>query len=184
MKFFKFLTSKVFWLNVLIAIAVSVLLVFGITKFLSSYTLQDQKIEVPNLKGLSEEEVKVVLGDLKLEYELLEVGSYNSNVPKNSVLDQQPASGRIVKEKRKIYITLNPNGYAKALIPSFYSKTQKEIVQLITNSGFLVGEYEEIDDIGTVVRGLKYQGRELQLGDRLPKNSIIDIVIGNGLLEQ
>ena len=182
MKFFKFLVSKVLWLNLLLAFIFGFAIIVGVTKLLHSYTLQDQKIKVPDLLGLSEQEVAIVLKDLTLTYRVLEVGSFNPKVPKNAVLDQQPKAGSIVKENRKIYITLNPNGFADAMIPSFYGKTQKEIIQLIKNSGFKIGEYEEIDDVGTVVRGLKYQGRELQLGEKLPKNSTIDIVIGNGLL--
>ena len=184
MKFFKFLISRVLLLNIIMAIVLSLGIVIGVDRLLKIYTLQEQKIEVPNLKGLTEKEAKVVLNDLKLTYELLEIGSYNPEISKNGVLDQQPAAGKIVKEKRKIYITLNPGGYASVQIPEFYGKTKKEIVQLISNSGFKIGEYVEIDDIGTVVRGLKYQGGELKLGDKLPKNSYVDVVIGNGLLEQ
>ena len=50
MKFLKFLKSKSFLISVLIAILISVLLIFGVTKFLHSYTNQDQEIEVPDLK--------------------------------------------------------------------------------------------------------------------------------------
>jgi len=182
MKFFKFLSSRTFLYNIIIAVILSFALVIGVVKLLEAYTLQNQKIKVPNLVGLTEGDVSIVLKDLNLTHRVLEVGSFNPNIPKNGVLDQQPDAGSFVKEKRKIFVTLNPDGYAKAMIPSFYGKTQKEIVQLITNSGFKIGEYQEIDDIGTVVRGLNYKGRALQLGDRLPKNSVIDIVIGNGLL--
>lgn len=182
MKLLKFLKSKSFLLSVLISLIISVLLIVGVVKFLESYTNQDQKIKVPDLTALSVEEVKIVLEDLKLSFEVLETGSYNPKIPKETVLEQEPDAGQIVKEKRKIYITVNPNGYAKAPIPAFYGRTKKEIVQLIINSGFKVGMYEEVDDIGTVVRGVKYKGQELEEGDMLPKMSEIDVVIGNGQL--
>ncbi|MGY5351476.1 PASTA domain-containing protein [Wenyingzhuangia sp. IMCC45533] len=182
MKLLHFLKSKYFLLSLLTALIISVLLVFGVMKFLQSYTHQDQKIEVPNLTALTLEEVKIVLEDLKLDCEVLETGSYNPEIPKETVLEQQPEAGQIVKEKRKIYLTINPNGYANAPIPSFYGSTKKEIVQLIINSGFNIGGYEEVDDIGTVVRGLKFKGKDLKEGDMLPKMSVIDIVIGNGQL--
>ncbi len=182
MKFLKFLKSKTLLINLFIALVLAFLLIVGVVKYLTAYTNQDQKIEVPNLKALTLPEVTVVLEDLDLRYEVLESGSFNPNIPNNSVLEQEPLAGAIVKEKRKIYITINPDGYAEAPIPEFHGRTKKEIIQVIINSGFKVGSYEEIDDIGTVVRGLKYKGEELKVGDRLPKMSVIDVVIGNGEL--
>ena len=183
MKLLKFFTSKIFLLNIIISVVISVLLVLTIIKSLHSFTNQDQKIKVPDLTGLTLEEVKIVLEDLKLKYEFLELGAYNPNIPSKTVLLQDPLVGAIVKEKRKIYVTINPERYAKASIPSFYGKTKKEIVQLITNSGFKIGSYKEINDIGTVVRGLKHKGKKLKAGDMLLKMSVIDIVIGNGQLK-
>lgn len=182
MNFLKFLKSKPFIISLFVAIILVVLLIWGTIKYLHVFTNQDQKIEVPNLVGLTVDEVKIVLDDRMLDYELLETGSYNPDIPKEAVLEQLPEAGQIVKEKRKIYITINPDGYASAPIPPFYGRTKKEIQQLIINSGFLVGEYEEIEDIGTVVRGLKFKGQELKSGDKLPKMSVIDVVIGDGQL--
>ena len=182
MKFIKFLKSKTFIFNLFLAVILIVLISIGVIKFLHNYTNQSQKIVVPKLIGLTVDEVKVVLDEHKLAYELLETGSYNPNIAKEAVLEQLPEEGQIVKEKRKIYITINPDGYANAPIPPFYGRTKKEIQQLIINSGFRLGEYEEIDDIGTVVRGLKYKGQKLESGDKLPKMSVLDVVIGNGQL--
>lgn len=182
MNFFKFLKSRLFIINIIIALFLIVVLIWGTIKYLHIYTNQEQKIEVPNLVGLTVEEVKIVLDDKMLDYALLETGSYNPKIPKEAVLEQLPVPGQIVKEKRKIYITINPKGYASSPIPPFYGRTKKEIEQLIINSGFLVGEYEEVEDIGTVVRGLKFKGKELISGDKLPKMSVIDIIIGDGQL--
>lgn len=181
MNLLRFLGSKVFWINLVIILALTVGLAYGVGHFLQSYTNQAQKILVPELRGLTTDEVKVVLEDLKLRYEVIETGSYQPEIPKEAVLEQVPEAGQVVKEKRKIYITTNPEGYAVTSIPEFYGKTQKEIEQIIVNSGFVIGTYEEIEDIGTVVRGLKYKGQDLAKGDKLPKMSVIDIVIGNGM---
>lgn len=182
MKLLNFFKSKSFLINLLIALVITILLIVGVVKSLHFITNQDQKIEVPNLRGLTLEEVEIVLDDLKLKYEVLETGSYNPEIPKEAVLEQEPAVGAIVKEKRKIYVIINPDGYSLSPVPVFYGKTKKEIVQLIVNSGFTVGDYQEINDIGTVVRKLKHKGQPLSAGDMLPKMSTIDVVIGNGEL--
>lgn len=182
MKFFKFLSSKTFLIQLAIALVISVILLFGVIKFLSSYTNQTQRIEVPNLQGLTLDEVKIVLEDIKLKYEIQDYGAYNPNIARESVLSQQPLSGDIVKENRKIYIVINPKGYAKTAVPKFYGKTDKEIKRLLKSSGFKLGVFDSIDDIGMVVRKLKHKNKELQKGDLLPKYSVIDVVIGNGKL--
>ena len=42
-------------------------------------------------------------------------------------------------------------------------------------------EYTYVRDIGLdVVRGLRYKGKILNPNDKLPKNSIIDLVLGDG----
>lgn len=183
MKLLNFLKSKSFFISLIGAILLLAVLIFGVMQYLKSYTNQDQKIVVPNLTALNLEEVKVVLEDLELRYSATEAGSYNPKIPKQAVLEQEPVAGDIVKEKRKIYVTINPDGYANAPIPEFYGRTKKEIIQLIINSGFVVGDYEEIDDIGTVVRKLKFEGQEIEAGDMLPKMSTINVVIGNGELK-
>ncbi|MDB4297682.1 PASTA domain-containing protein [Flavobacteriaceae bacterium] len=183
MKFFKFLVSKALWLNVLLGLVITTLLIYGVIKGLHIFTNQEQRINVPSLEGLTVDEVAIVLNELKLDYKVLDSGSYNPDLPKESVLEQDPKVGSVVKEKRKIYLTINPNGYTSTEVPEFYGKTKKEIEQIIVNSGFVIGMYEEIDDIGTVVRELKFQNEKLTAGDLLPKMTAIDIVIGNGQLK-
>jgi predicted MPP superfamily phosphohydrolase len=58
LKFIEFLKLKLFWLNVLAAIVVFVVLVSVAMSWLSGYTLHGETITVPDLKGMSLEQVK------------------------------------------------------------------------------------------------------------------------------
>ena len=47
--------------------------------------------------------------------------------------------------------------------------------------GFKVGEKTYIDNIGKdVVLGIKYNGKNIKVGDKLPLTTKIDLVLGNG----
>lgn len=181
MKFTEFIKSKYFIIQMILFLVVFTLMMTLLTRFLKVYTNQDQKIQVPDLKGLSIQEVEVVLDGIKLKYEIVDSGTFNPNYPKGAVVNQQPAVGEIVKEKRKIYLTINPVSLSKVKIPSFYGKTRKEIIAILKNSGFKLEGFEQVNDIGTVVRGLKHYQRSLSTGQTLPYGSLITVIIGNGL---
>ena len=106
MDFIKFLFSKIFWKQVLIAgIGIGVLL-FVLFQWLRISTNHSQKIEVPNLSKQPLSEVEILLKDLDLRYVVIDSASYNPDFPKKSVIRQNPEVGDIVKENRQIYLTL------------------------------------------------------------------------------
>jgi hypothetical protein len=51
--------------------------------------------------------------------------------------------------------------------------------------GFQIGKERYIPDLGKdVVRGLEVRGKKIEPGVRLPKNTVIDLVLGDGLEER
>jgi len=98
------------------------------------------------------------------------------------VIEQSPETGDFVKEKRKIYLTLNPSKYRDVTIPDLNGRTKRQAVSQLRAKGLNVGtNYTFVHDIGKdVVRGLRYKGNILNSGDKLPLNSIVDLVLGDG----
>lgn len=181
MNLLKFLISKQFFKQVAIAIVLVVVGLFGLSKYLHFTTNHEQKIQVPDLTKMEIDKVVLVLEELDLRFEVIDSASYNPNYPKKSVIEQSPLGGQFVKEKRKIYLTLNPSKYGDIAIPDFYGKTKNEIEAQLKSIGFVIGEHEFIPDLGkNVVRRLKYKGRRLNKGDKLPKKSVVDLVLGDG----
>lgn len=182
MSIFKFLKSKTFFKQIAIAIIGFVVLFFGLKSWLNIITNHDQKIQVPDLHKLTISEVERKLKELDLDYKILDSASYNPNYPKKSVIEQSPEAGDFVKEKRKIYLTLNPSKYRDITIPDLNGRTKRQAISELQAIGFIVGtEFTYVKDIGLdVVRGLRYEGKILNPNDKLPKNSIIDLVLGDG----
>ncbi len=182
MSFIKFLTSKVFWRHVAIAVAGIGLLILIIFQWLRIVTNHNQKIEVPDLSKQVLSDVEKTLDELDLRYIIIDSASYNPDYPKKSVIRQNPEPGDIVKENRQIYLTLNPSGYRSIAIPEFYGKTRRNVETTLRAAGFEIGNKPTwVPDRGkNVVRGLQHKGENIEIGDKLPKKSIIELVLGDG----
>lgn len=182
MSLIKFVTSKTFLTQLLIAAIGLVVFVFGIMKWLNITTNHEQKIEVPNLEKLSLTAVENKLEDLELNYVVIDSASYNPNYPKKSVIEQSPEAGDFVKENRKIYITLNPSGYADVEMPDLFGRTKRQATSQLLAIGFRVSSNEILvaDIAKDVVRGMQFNGKELKKGDKIPKNSLITLMLGDG----
>lgn len=182
MSFFSFLKSKLFFLQVFIAIIGLLIIVFGLQFWLSETTNHDQKIQVPNLEKMTLSEVQQKLSELDLSYKIIDSASYNPAYPKRSVIEQTPEAGDFVKEKRKIYLTLNPSKYRDVTIPDLNGRTKRQATSQLISIGFHVDTvYTYVRDIGKdVVRGLKNKGAKLEAGKKLPLHSKIELILGDG----
>ena len=182
MSVFQFIKSKSFFLQVAIAIVGILVFTFALKYWLGYSTNHDQKIQVPNLHKMSLENVDSKLKELNLDFVVIDSASYNPEYPKRSVIEQTPESGDFVKEKRKIYLTLNPSKYRDVSVPYLNGKTKRQATSHLRSIGFNIGTHPvSVRDIGKdVVRGLRYKGRILSKGDKLPLNSIVDLVLGDG----
>ena len=182
MSLLQFLKSKTFLIQITIAIVGILVLIFGVKAWLGITTNHNQRIEVPNLHKMSLSEVKQKLNSLDLEFKVQDSASFNPEYPPKSVIEQNPEEGDFVKEKRKIYLTLNPSKYRNVEVPSLYGKTKRKAITHLKSVGFEVSEkYTYIPDLGKdVVRGLKYKGEMIKAGMLLPKTSTIELVLGDG----
>jgi len=177
----QYLKSKIF-IRTLITMLVGVIIVVFLLKlYLGFRTHHDQKIEVPSLSKMSLDETQKTLENLKLNFIVIDSASFNPNYPPKSVIDQDPEAGDFVKVNRKIYLTLNPSSYRKIAIPDIFDKTKRQVETHLKSIGFRIGEYYYIPDLGrNVVRKLEFNGKELKAGDLIPKNSPIDLILGDG----
>ncbi|WP_298764811.1 PASTA domain-containing protein [uncultured Polaribacter sp.] len=182
MSLFQFLKSKTFFIQIAIAVIGLLIFVFALQYWLGITTNHNQKIQVPDLQKMSLNEVDRKLNELNLSYKIIDSASYNPDYPKKSVIEQTPVAGDFVKEKRKIYLTLNPSKYRDITIPNLNGRTKRQASSQLRAMGLNVGiNYTYVNDIGKdVVRGLRFNGKIVNEGDKLPLNSIVDLVLGDG----
>jgi beta-lactam-binding protein with PASTA domain len=181
MNFFRFIFTKTFWIQVVIAAVVTVVLCFTYLFWLDWYTNHDQKIEVPNLEKFSLTEVDEQLEVLDLRRKIIDSASYNPAFKPRTVIEQDPLAGKFVKENRQIYIKLNASGYGKVTVPNLIYKTRRQAIPTLEALGFKIGQITYKPNIAeNTVLEMRYKGATLEPGSQLSKTSTIDLVLADG----
>lgn len=176
-----YLGSRMFFGQVLAALAILAVLSYLFMHWLTFTTDHGNEITVPNLSKLTEEQVEDKLDELDLDYVLLDSVDFNSDYPKYSVVEQDPLPGAKVKEGRKIYIKINASGFSSVRIPDLIEKTYREAVPTLKALGLEEGTITYIPNLGKdMVLEMRYKGRNIKPGDRVLKSSKIDLVLGDG----
>ena len=132
---FRFLISRTFFINLLIAIALLGGLLWYSLRFLENYTLHGQTITVPDLSGFVEEEVGAFLAERKLRYKVRNI-IYEVNKPRGTVLDQDPKPESQVKENRTIYLIVNASEIPKVPVPNLVDETMRRAISILETRGF------------------------------------------------
>jgi beta-lactam-binding protein with PASTA domain len=177
----KYLASRVFLTQFLIAISIIAVLGYLFMHWLTFTTNHGNEITVPDLSRLTEEQVEEKLDDLDLAYILLDSVDYRSEFPKYSVVQQDPLPGAKVKEGRKVYIKINSSGFSSVKVPDLIEKTYREAVPTLKALGLEEGTITYIPNLGKdMVLDMRYKGRSIKAGDKVLKSSKIDLVLGDG----
>ena len=181
MNFLRFLFSKIFFKQLLIAAIIAVVFV-GISFWgLNIYTKHGDRIQVPDVETLTLESVATYLEQNELRYQVLDSAKFNPSYPPFSVIEQYPFAGSDVKKGRTIYLTVNPSGYRKLSVPNVIQITKRNAETRLTSVGFQLGEVTYRNNIGkNMVLEIRHKGNKIEPGVILPKTSKIDLVLGNG----
>jgi beta-lactam-binding protein with PASTA domain len=181
--FLNFLKSKTFLIQLGLSIVVLVILVFLVLRWLGSTTNHGEFVEVPDFAKLSVMEMRKSVEDAGLRYEVLDSANYNPDYPRFSIIEQNPAAGTKVKTNRKIYFTVNPSGYKKVTVPKIIQVTKRNASSMLKAVGLDVQRVTYIDQLGKdMVYYIKFKGKDIKPGDKLPKTSKIELVCGNGTI--
>ncbi|UJH68092.1 PASTA domain-containing protein [Allomuricauda sp. SCSIO 65647] len=179
--FFEFLRSRIFLIQIGLALAVLVALCFLVLSWLKSTTHHGEFVEVPDFSKMSVMEMRKVAEGAGLRYEVLDSTNYDPDYPRFSILEQDPPAGNKVKVNRKIYFTVNPSGYKKVTIPNVIQVTQRNAKSMLRAVGLDVQRVTYIDELGKdMVYNMKHKGKYVKPGDKLPKTSKIELICGNG----
>lgn len=177
----KYLTSRVFFTQVFLALLIVAVLGYLFMHWLTFTTNHGNEITVPDLSKLTEEQVEEKLDDLDLAYVLLDSVDFRNDYPKYSVVQQDPLPGAKVKEGRKVYIKINSSGFSSVKVPDLIEKTYREAVPTLKALGLEEGTITYIPNLGKdMVLEMRYKGRNIKAGDKVLKSSKIDLVLGDG----
>jgi beta-lactam-binding protein with PASTA domain len=181
--FFQFLKSRTFLIQLGLALLAAIILIFLTLQWLKSETNHGEFVEVPDFSKMSVQEMRKAADDSGLRYEVLDSTNYNPDFPRFSILEQSPLAGSKVKDNRKIYFTVNPSGYKDVTVPDIDAGkvTLRNATSMLRAVGLDVQRVTYVDEIGKdMVYYLKFKGKRIKPGDKLPKTSKIELLCGNG----
>ncbi|WP_445385543.1 PASTA domain-containing protein [Robiginitalea sp. IMCC44478] len=181
--FLNFLRSKVFLTQLALALVAVVICSFLALQWLKSSTRHGEFVVVPDLARLSVPEMREVIEEAELRYEVVDSANFDPEYPRFSIIEQNPPAGNKVKTNRKIYVTVNPSGYKKVTIPDIIQVTQRNATSMLRAVGLDVQRVTYIDELGKdMVYRIRYQGKYINPGEKLPKTSKIELICGNGTI--
>lgn len=184
MDFLRFLISKQFFKHLLLAIAIMLLLLLITLVWLKIYTHHGQSISVPNLTGLTEEEVHDVVSSRKLNYEVID-SIFATDMPRGTVVKQNPRPNSKVKVRRKIFITMNAVNPEKVAMPNLVSLSDRQAILALENNGLRLGDISYRPDFAVnSVLQQNFNGSVIIEGTMIEKGSMIDLVLGMGLSKE
>lgn len=179
--FFNFIKSRVFLINIGLAFLLMILFAYLALQWLKGSTHHGEFVQVPDLSKLSVMEMREVIEEANLRYEVLDSANYDPEYPRFSIIEQNPPAGNKVKQNRKIYVTVNPSGYKKVTVPNVIQVTQRNASSMLRAVGLDVQRVTYIDELGKdMVYYIRHKGKTIKPGDKLPKTSKVELVCGNG----
>ncbi|HOY38464.1 MAG: PASTA domain-containing protein [Bacteroidales bacterium] len=183
-KLLSLLKSKLLWINVGLAVAITIVLAWIVLFFLRIYTDHGESVTVPDLVGLSMKEAEELCDDNNFQFVITD-SVFSDEVDKGAVAEQNPVAGFKVKEGRTIYLIVNSTSDETVQMPTLEGVSLRQAHALLETYGLVAGNLKYVPDIAenVVIRQL-YKGREIEPGTKIKKGSRIDLVLGIGLSDE
>ena len=181
MNFLRFLTTKKFLRHLGIAAGITLLILTGTMLWLRIYTHHGHTITVPDLSGLTLEEVGDVTAARELRYEVVD-SVFSSEMPRGTVLKQNPRATSEVKKNRKIFLTMNAVNPETVTMPRLVGLAIRQARLALQNAGLELGDIEYRPDyaINNVLQQM-HRDSVINEGTEITRGSVIDLVLGMGL---
>ncbi len=181
MDFFKFLITKKFLRHLGLAVAISLIMLLGILLWLKIYTHHGKTIVVPDLAGLTLEEVDDVTSSRRLRYEVVD-SVFSTEMPRGTVIKQNPYSTSRVKKNRKIFLTMNAVNPEMVSMPQLIGLSFRQARLALQNAGLIQGTITYRPDFAkNNVLQQMHGDTVINEGTIITKGAVIDLVLGMGL---
>lgn len=179
MKAFNFLTKRAFYINLIIAIALLIIIIEVAFFSLNGYTRHGEEIVVPNFVGLN---CDSVLEQCKDDFHFVMLDSvYTKNLPEGSIYQQDPLPNSKVKKGRNMYYVKVSEAPEKVVMPNLKNLSLRQAMVALRANGLKVSELEFVDHFArNAIVEQEYKGEVVEPGTELIKGSAIKLKVGYG----
>lgn len=148
--------------------------------YLPGVTQHGETVTVPNLEGMHMDDLEEFLVKRKLRYEVSD-STYTDDYPPLTIISHFPKAGAKVKKNRKIYLTVNRVAPPSVPIPVLVGRSLINAEAVLRSNELKRGRIIfKSDPFFNLVLEIRYNGEKVEEGTRIPKGSVIDLVVGDG----
>ncbi|MFC4262024.1 PASTA domain-containing protein [Ferruginibacter yonginensis] len=178
---FKFITSKPLWVNILVILGLTALLLFAFLQLLGVITKHGSYLTVPAVTSKTTAEAVKLLESKGFEV-VIQDSVYTDTAKMGTVLKQFPEPNSTVKVNRVVLLTVNRVTLPLIDMPSLQGKSLSYALDILKRSHLVLGDTTFKPDfmMGSVLEQ-KFKGTTIASGAKVPWGSTIDLVIGGGL---
>lgn len=153
--------------------------------YLPSITNHGETLTVPDVRGVTLDQLDELLGSRNLRYEVTADSGFSAEAKPLEVLIQFPLPDTKVKENRKIYVTLNAGKAPLIRMPKLIEGSVKNATLILRTYDLVLGEiiYVADRDLNYVLKQ-QIGGKDIAEGEKIPKGSIVNLIAGDGLGQQ
>jgi eukaryotic-like serine/threonine-protein kinase len=178
---FKFITNKPFWVNLVAAIVVALLILFLVLKMLGLITKHGAYLKVPAVVGMNTKDAVKMLEKEGFDV-YIQDSVFTDTAKRGVVLKQLPDPNATVKVNRTVFITVNRFIPPMLDMPKLEGQNLAFAIRMLERSHLKLGDTTFRDDfaLGSVLEQ-HYNGMRIPEKTKIQWGSRIDLVIAGGL---
>ena len=177
--FFSLKNNRFFWGNLIAMVVVLLVACYGTLYWLDTYTHHGESYVVPNVKNKTISEANNLLAGQFINGTIVD-STYIKGARAGIILDQTPAAGSRVKQGRTVYLTVTTNSVPLIALPDLIDNSSvRQAAAKLKSIGFKLTEPELLPGEQDWVYGIKYKGKDLMSGDKIPHEALLTLCVGS-----
>lgn len=166
--------------HVAVMITILILLIVITMQVLKVYTLHNEAVIIPDVKGLPVAEAAIFFENNGLRFSIID-SVYSKEYTPGVIVEVVPSVGSKVKEGRIVFITINANNVQRAAIPDVADLSYRQALALVQSKGFTSVEIKHIPGrYKDLTIGIELKGKRLTPGELVPLSSNLVLIVNDG----
>ena len=167
--------------NIVAALVAVVLIIFGLVKWLRSYTQHGVEVEVADVRGLVMAEAEPLISAQGLHIVVID-STYSDKVPFGTIVDQDPKPASHAKHGRAVYVIVNASTKRQIVMPDLHDISFRQAEYTLQSLGLAVDSVYEYEPstYRDLVLDVKANGESVKPGDKIAVGTKVKLVVGFG----
>lgn len=176
---FSFLKQKKFYIHLLVIIILSILLLWLTIKMLNVYTRHGKVYEMPDLTGLTTEQIEKNYGK---DFHFILIDSiYSKTEAPGTIVQQDPLPNSKIKHGRNVYYIIVAKTPEKTQMPNLNNLSLRQALVLLESNGLEVEGLKYVDHFArNAICEQRYENSIIKPGTEINKGSKIMLYVGLG----